>query len=466
MKGILPFALLAAAGFGRAGEIQFSGSLRTRLEAWNWFEGAAENTYPFSGTLLRLSLSQTAGSLDWQVEAAAPLLLGLPDNAIAPGAQGQMGLGASYFAANQQRNAASLFPKQGWLRLKAAHGQSFRFGRMEFIDGTEVTPKNATLAALKRDRIAHRLLGNFGFSHVGRSFDGANYAVSGSRLNLTLLGARPTRGVFQTDGWGELNANVFYGALTGQTSRGGSGEWRVFGLGYSDYRDNVLKTDNRSPAARRADAAHINIGTYGGHVMQTAGPVDLLFWGVLQSGSWGALRHRAFAFAAEAGWQPGGMPKLRPWLRGGVNYGSGDKDPNDATHGTFFQVLPTPRIYARFPFFNMMNNRDVFGEAILRPGKKLSIRADVHRLDLAQKPDLWYSGGGMFQPWTFGFTGRASSGRSGLATLYDASADYAANTHLLLGAYFGHAAGGDVMKTIYPQGPNANFGYLEATLKF
>jgi hypothetical protein len=466
MKRVLVFSLFTAAAFGQGADVKFTGSLRTRVEAWDWFQGAAENTYPFLGALLRLSLSQTTRRLDWQVEAAAPLLLGLPDNAIAAGAQGQMGLGASYYAANQERNAAGLFPKQAWVRVKFAHGQSVRLGRVEFIDGNEVTPKNATVAALKRDRIAHRLLGNFGFSHVGRSFDGAQYTVSGSRTNLTLFGARPTRGVFQTDGWGELNANVFYGALTGQTSRTGSGEWRIFGLGYSDYRDGVVKTDNRPLAARRADAAHIDAGTYGGHVLQTAGPVDLLFWGVLQSGSWGALQHRAYAFAAEAGWQPGGAPKVRPWLRGGVDCGSGDKDPNDATHGTFFQVLPTPRIYARFPFFNMMNSRDVFGEAILRPGAKLTIRADVHRLDLTQKADLWYSGGGMFQPWTFGFTGRAAQGQSVLAMLYDASADYAASANLFLSFYFGHAAGSEVIKAIYPQGADANFGYVEATWRF
>jgi hypothetical protein len=93
-------------------------------------------------------------------------------------------------------------------------------------------------------------------------------------------------------------------------------------------------------------------------------------------------------------------------------------------------------------------------------------RADVHRLDSAEKQDLWYSGGGMFRPWTFGYTGRATSGQSGLATLYDASVDYAASAHLALGAYFGHAAGSEIVKTIYAQGSQANFGYIEATWEF
>jgi hypothetical protein len=332
-----------------------------------------------------------------------PFLLGLPDDAIAPGAQGQLGFGASYFAANHRdTNAGIVFAKQGFVRFKrlgGVEGQSLKLGRMELIDGTEITPKDGTLAALKRDRIAHRLIGNFGFSDVDRSFDGVQYNLNRSKLNLTLFGGRPTRGVFQVDGWGELNINVFYGALTGQLGgKESAGEWRIFGLGYQDLRDGVLKTDNRPAPVRTADTAHINIGTFGGHYIHTietrAGQCDALAWVALQTGSWGNLNQRVGAFAAEAGWQPRFLARLKPWFRGGYDYGSGDKNAGGSTHGTFFQVLPTPRVYARFPFFNMMNNRDVFGELQLRPSKKITVRSDIHSLRLANRNDLWYSGGG------------------------------------------------------------------------
>ncbi|MBZ5607562.1 MAG: alginate export family protein [Acidobacteriia bacterium] len=459
----------------KIGDVVVSGSLRTRIEAWDWFQGNANNDYTFPGSIFRLNLSQSTKKYDWQLEFALPFLLGLPGDAIATGAQGQLGFGASYFAANKNNtNAALPFAKQGFVRFKGlggVDGQSLKLGRMEFIDGTEITPANATLAALKRDRIAHRLLGNFAFSDVGRSFDGAQYVLNGRKLNFTFLAARPTRGVFQVDGWGELNINVFYGALTGQiggTKR--ASEWRLFGLGYSDYRDNVVKTDNRPLALRRADSGHISIGTYGGHFLHTvdtpAGALDVLFWGALQTGTWGSLVQRSGAFAAETGWQPPVLARVKPWIRGGYDYGSGDKNPNDSTHGTFFQVLPTPRVYARFPFFNMMNNRDVFGELMLRPSKRLTIRTDVHSLRLANSNDLWYSGGGAFQPWTFGYTGRASNGQSGLATLYDASGDFNLNRYFSIGAYYGHAAGKLAVQSIYPDGEDANFGFVELLFKF
>ena len=459
----------------KLGDITVSGSLRTRVESWDWFQGNANNDYTFPGSIARLSLSQSSKLLDWQIEFAAPFLLGLPDDAIAPGAQGQLGFGASYFAANHRNtNAGMVFAKQGFVRFKrlgGVEGQSLKLGRMELIDGTEITPKDGTLAALKRDRIAHRLIGNFGFSDVGRSFDGVQYNLNRSKLNLTLFGGRPTRGVFQVDGWGELNINVFYGALTGQVGgKESAGEWRIFGLGYQDLRDGVLKTDNRPAPVRTADTAHINIGTFGGHYIHTietrAGECDALAWVALQTGSWGNLNQRAGAFAAEAGWQPRLLARLKPWFRGGYDYGSGDKNAGDSTHGTFFQVLPTPRVYARFPFFNMMNNRDVFGELQLRPSKKITVRSDVHSLRLANRNDLWYSGGGAFQPWTFGYTGRTSNGQSGLATLYDVSADYTVNGYVAIGAYYGYAAGKLVPQSIYPQGKNANLGFLELTFKF
>jgi hypothetical protein len=460
----------------KIGDINVSGSLRTRVELWDWFAGDANNDYAFSESILRVSLSESRKSFDWQVELAAPLLLGLPDDAIAAAPQGQLGFGASYFASNDSsRNAGTVFLKQGFLRFKnlgGVAGQSLTLGRMQFIDGTEVAPKDGTLATLKRDRLAHRLIGDFGFTAVGRSFDGAQFTRSfGSRMNLTLFGARPTQGVFQVDAWGEVKVNVFYGALTGEISgQGHSGEWRVFGLGYQDLRDGVLKTDNRSTPVRTADTGHISIGTFGGHYLHTldtaAGRFDALGWLALQTGTWGNLDHRAAAFATEGGWQPPVLPGLKPWLRGGFDYGSGDKDPNDSTHGTFFQVLPTPRIYARFPFFNMMNTRDAFGELVLRPANTVTLRSDVHWLSLSDRNDLWYSGGGAYQPSTFGYVGRPSNGTTSLATLYDVSADLNVNSHVSVATYYARAQGQSVIDAIYPQGKNANFWYVELLVKF
>src|SRR5215471_12015620 len=68
------------------GDATIAGSLRTRVESWDWFEGNADNDYTFVGSILRLSLSESRKAVEWQVEMVLPFLLGLPNDAIAPGA--------------------------------------------------------------------------------------------------------------------------------------------------------------------------------------------------------------------------------------------------------------------------------------------------------------------------------------------------------------------------------------------
>ena len=453
------------------GEVTFSGSVRERYEAWNWFEPAGgDNLYGFSGTVIRFGFSQKKEHYDWNIEFEVPILLGIPDHAVHPAPLGQYGLGGSYFAANDnQQNVAMIFPKQTFFRLKGEHA-SLRGGRMEFTDGSEVTPKDATLASLKADRIGQRLIGNFGYSDVQRSLDGLQFAYNNGPWTLTALSAIPTRGVFQVDGWGWVKTPVTYVALTHQSAIGSAkAEWRVFGIYYNDDRP-LVKTDNRPAAARASDFGGISIGTYGGHfivaVPSDSGTLDLLAWGVLQNGSWGRLTQRSGALAVEGGWQPAFWSRVKPWFRGGFYTSSGDGNSTDNTHGTFFAVLTTPRVYARFPFFNSMNNTDVFEEIILRPTKRLTIRSDVHGLWLSSKSDLWYSGGGAFQPWTFGYSGRPSGGVSKLANLYDVSSDFKYKHGLSLGLYFGFAQGGDVIKKIFPVNSNDALGFTELNYRF
>ncbi len=485
---LAPLAWLAANIYGQGaaatavaapiklGDVTVTGSLRSRLYGWDWFEPAAgENGYAYSGNLLRVSFSQNRDNWGWNAEFAVPFLLGLPSNAVGTGPQqGALGLGANYLAANGgSQNTAMIFPKQLYLTLRGMGGskfQSLQVGRFEFLDGSEVAPKNATLAVVKRDRVNQRLLGNFGFADVGRSFDGVHYAFAKPSDNFTFVAAVPTRGVFQTDGWGWNRAGFGYASYTREWGKGRhAADTRFFFLEYDDWR-HILKTDNRPVAVRRRDLDNIRIDTFGGHSLHAfetpAGGLDVLLWGAVQTGRWGIQQQRASAFDVEGGIQPRILPKLKPWLRGGFYSGSGDGNPNDNKHETFFQVLPTPRPFARFPFFNMMNNTDAFGMLILRPHPKVTVSSEFHALRLSDPKDLWYAGGGVFQPWTFGYSGRATSGRRSLGNLYDTSVEYRTNRRLTLTGYFGYTQGLAVMEQIYPKGKDGKFGYLEALLRF
>ncbi len=457
----------------KIGPLEVTVNWRTRAEGWYWFQGPTGNSdYGFWDSLLRIGIGQTGKRFDWFLEGEQPTILGLPNTAVVAAPQGQLGLGGSYYAANSNRtNVANGFVKQGFVDFKHLGAAAVKLGRFEYFDGTEVKPVDPMLAAVVQTRISSRLISNFAFTAVQRSFDGLQFSADSGKNNFTFLGARPTAGVFQAKGMGELDVDTYYGAYTRSVSTGSSaGELRVFALGYIDHRTTVLKTDNRSTAARTADLGKIEIATWGGdyvHVVNSAsaGKFDFLVWGVAQTGSWGSLTQRASAFVGEGGWQ---LPvkQLKPWFSAGYSYGSGDSNATDSKHGTFFQVLTTPRQYARFPFYNMMNNEDAYASLNLKPVSRLSIRSEAHALRLASAADLWYSGGGAFQPQTFGFTGRPSNGARSLANVWDLSADIRITKSLSISPYYGHAWGKTVIDKIYPNNPNGQLVFLETNYHF
>lgn len=460
-------------------KLLITGSVRTRLEGWSWFQGQGETGYAYSGTLARIALSLSRPRLDWQLELAAPILAGLPQHAVGAPPQGQFGLGAAYFAANspagsQPRSlAAQVFPMQGFVRIKSPFrqsGESLRLGRFQFADGAEVVPKNSTLAALKSSRVNQRLIGTFAFTHVQRAFYGVEYRREFKDLTIEAVGALPTRGVFQVDGWGIMKTAFGYASLTRGMNRGSrASEWRVFGSYYDDWR-KIQKVDNRPSELRLPDQDPVRVATVGGHLLHTSetpvGALDLVLWGALQGGSWGTQAHRAAAADIEAGFQPKLLRPVKPWVRAGFTYGSGDGDSGDSRHGTFFQMLPTPRLFALFPFYNMMNNQDAFAILVLRPSSRLTIKHESHWVRLADRQDLWYSGGGAFQPWTFGFAGRPSNGSNALANVYDLNVDFFWNSHTTATGYWGYATGRSVVSAIYRDRPNGSFGFVELTVRF
>jgi Alginate export len=452
---------------------RITAGIRARAERWSWFDEGGAGSYWFTGALGRLGVERDGRPLGFRVELAAPVLLHLPDDAVRPAPAGALGFGGTYAAANfGDASVAQLFPKNAyvrWRRQWLRTTDDVRVGRFEFNDGTEATPSSETLAAVKRDRITQRLLGTFGWTHVGRSFDGAHWSRTWDGRNITVVAAAPTRGVFQADGWGMLPIAVAYGAWT-RPMLESRAEVRLLALQYSDLRDDPVKVDARPLAARQADDERVHVTTVGGHWLQAAtgraGTVDLVLWGALQGGAWGAQSHRAWAGVGELGFQPVGMPSVKPWLRAGLSVGSGDDDPADDTHGTFFQVLPTPRPYARLPFYDMQNTTDAYAILALRPASRFTLRGEAHAIRLTSAQDLWYQGGGAYQMRSFGYVGRPAGGEHDLAHLLDVSAELRFTPDFILTGYLAKARAGRAMRVAYPQHSPGTLAYVEIERRF
>ena len=85
----------------------------------------ATNTYSYLQSLLRISVAQRIHHWDWQAELAQAWVGGVPSDAVSPvTAQGQLGLGGTYYAANgNNTEPAAAFFKQGFLRYRFAARQ-------------------------------------------------------------------------------------------------------------------------------------------------------------------------------------------------------------------------------------------------------------------------------------------------------------------------------------------------------
>jgi hypothetical protein len=448
---------------------------RLRAEWVDYFEPPAGSApadahrYTFGASQLRAGVRATFPHLQLVVEAQDTRLFGLPVDASLAAPRGNLGPGAIYYAHAQEASPGGTFLKQATVTLRRS-GLAASVGRFEYSDGLETVPADPSLAWVKRTRVAERLIGPFGYTHVSRSFDGLRFSYDRARWNATALAVRPTRGGYDV----RANSGIEDVGLAGLafSFKPSLGPWpadlRAFYLYYDDDRPDTLKVDNRPAALRREDRGRVRVHTVGGHLATvlsgSSGSADLLLWSVAQIGDWGSLGHGAWALAAEAGWQFIRVPGT-PWVRAGYDRSSGDPDPADGEHRTFFQVIPTPRIYAQFPFYNLMNCEDLFAQLVLRPHPRLQIRADLHRLRLVEPNDLWYSGGGATNDEVFGFSGVPSGGRRSLARVAEVSAAVRIHPRVGVYAYYSQALGQDVVKATFP-GPNARYGYLELSFRY
>ena len=454
---------------------------QNREEVWNWFNpgalkrGPDENRYNFLGSWIRLGATYEFGGIKGFAELMSPFFINLPNGAICPLPQGPLGLGANYYQPHENVNDASVFLKQGYVEFGRGfqYGLDVRGGRFEFLDGAEYQPDtlDPELRWLLLNRISQRLVANFGFSDVMRSFDGALVSYGNEKWQATLMYGVPTKGVFDLKGMDEIrNLDLLYASLNAGPTLFSSGLWgesftRLFYVYYNDTR-RVALIDNRNLTGANADTSPVSIDTVGADYVRAQhvgkGVIDFLVWTAGQFGAWGNQSQRSYAFVAEGGYRFDSIA-WQPWFRFGYTVGSGDDNPKDGAHETFFQILPTPRLYAFFPFFNIMNMNEAMGQLVLNPLPAVEVETSLHGLWLDSSKDLWYTGGGAYNNSIFGYTGRPSVGHGYLGTLADCQLSWKINRHFALELYYGHAFGGSVVGANYSSGREGDYGFIQTT---
>ena len=241
----------------KLGPLEISVNWRTRAEGWYWFEGkTGENDYGLWDSLLRVGIGQTADRFDWFIEGEQPSILGLPNGAVVAAPQGQLGLGGNYYAANDHTNVANGFVKQAFVDFKHRGPVALKLGRFEYFDGLDVKPQDPLLGTVIQTRISSRLISNFAFTAVQRSFDGVQLSANSGQNNFTFFGARPTQGVFQVKGIGRTGCGHLLWRLHPVGKDHGRARANCASLPWATLITArlVLKTDNRPAPVRAADS--------------------------------------------------------------------------------------------------------------------------------------------------------------------------------------------------------------------
>jgi hypothetical protein len=376
----------------------------------------------------------------------------------------------SYTAGGDSTTESAFHLRQLWAEARPLEGLRLQVGRQSLASGSQPTYSEPAWKYLKHSRVSQRLVGVSPWSTAERSFDGVSGSFDAARWRVDAYTAQPTTGVYDLRNGYRPNWDVILGGAELLAKRGtllANAELGGFFIGYSDGRD---------PDDVTGLFGDVRVYTLGGSALGVfplgPGALDALVWGTGQFGEYADttpsgvrdLDQAAWALIGEVGYQATGWPG-KPWLRTGVNAASGDGDPDDGSHRTFFSVIPSTHAYYghadQVAFQNLVNWFAQLRLAVL-PG--LDLELFVHRFWLWDAADGRYSGTGAFARNDFGFTRSASNGSDDIGTELDTVVSWQATEHVSFLAGFAYLWGGDV----FAAGPNRDtqWAFAQVSLRY
>ena len=431
--------------------IDLGAGARVRMEGWDTFSATNPDWDWFTGTRLRLSLRYAYGAkVAFFVEGQHARVQGLDADSAAPV--------RNYFTTGGlDSGAQGTSVRQAFVELRPAEGIALRAGRQDIKLGGEVSYAEPNWKYLKAARLGERLIGTVGWSHVERSNDGGTLMIDTGEHALYLFAARPTTGAFDADSAYRPQRGLVYGGAAFTAKRG---EWLpntelgAFAIAYDDDRDTTA-----GGIAGGVDVYTLGASALGVYPVGAA-QLDALAWFAGQTGDYAGLDHGAYAGLFEVGIQfPAWFGK--PWLRAGINFASGDSDPADGEHDTFFNLLPTNHMYYGFADqVAFQNLKNPFVQLRFAPHEKLSLNAFIHYFALMEADDARYGGTGAFSRTSFGYAASPSGGARSIGVEYDLVATLALHKALTLELGVSHLDAGRVMPG------DVDFAYLSVDFKY
>ncbi|TLD41363.1 MAG: hypothetical protein JETT_2370 [Candidatus Jettenia ecosi] len=272
----------------------------------------------------------------------------------------------------------------------------------------------------------HRVIGNFVWSNVGRTFDGGRFMWDTDAIHAEAFAAK-----VDEDGWAEGNSdeNIYAAQLGFKKLIPGA----LLELMYIQKNDQDSATNSAVATGFDPLGASDNvvIHDFGIRIDGKVPGLDAIDYTVeshFQGGEYGTQDQEAWALAARAGY----TFKELPWTpRIGVeyDYASGDDDPGDNDHKTFDNLYPTNHWQGNYGFIDLIswqNIHDFRGNIKVVPTNKLTVQVDYHYFLLDEEEDGWYFASGLLATGTRpgGVGGSYTSNDDNLAQEIDLTVSY------------------------------------------
>jgi len=346
---------------------------------------------------------------------------------------------------------------QGYLMVKNLSAMNLTIGRQELMFGDS------------------RLVGNFGWSNTGRSFDGLRVTYLAAPVRVDLWGttvkqygttiANPNPSF--TPATSNRDAQQFYGLYGSlKTALAVVEPYVLYFLDTGNATPSVIKAPLTTGQRRATLGLRVD-----GKVAKDS--IDFTGEGAYQVGSMDARPLigttpaspesdiAAYAIAIKAGYTaPIGM---KP--RVGIEYdrASGDEDRTDDKFQTFENLFPTNHLhYGYMDYVGWRNMQDLRFSIGIKPVASAGVSLDYHRFSLAEKDDNWYAASGaVFKTTPPGNT------ESDLGQEIDLVAYTMVKEKLRVEAGYGRFLPGDYVDANFPAATEAsNWVYLQVGTSF
>lgn len=325
-----------------------------------------------------------------------------------------------------------------------------------------------------------RLVGAYDWNNITRVFDAAKVTLQTEWVSADFFTSRvviPQDHHFDTD-----NDHELFSGMYATTAKIPANTLDLYFL--SRNASAAALTDVPSPQLPQPSAR--DIYTVGGRVKSKPGEIgnfDYSVEGAYQFGSFrdtraGApaarLRQDAFMAVVQGGYTLSDV-WAKPRLGAEFDYGSGDDNPKDGTHGTFDNLFPTNhKFYGMMDFASLQNIIDAGVNLSLHPCYQVSFTLMGNSLWLANTHDSFYQVNGLPRGGTATTPGTGygvnPTYNSYVGSEFTTIVGWSVTRWALLEGGFGHFFHGDYLSQTWLApgfgARDASFAYAQVTVKF